>query len=477
MVSLSLTLGLLTLLWAIGSAMAQGPQPEADVQPQDGVSIAATVNSRINFQGELKESGVPVTGNRDMIFRLYSNSSCTTQVGSNIPVGAVPVTDGRFSVQLDVDHHAFNGQGLWLRVQVETTQLGCQEIVPVPYALSLRPGALISGAASGSNFGEAVVNIDNLVPSWQNYPALYVRTATGSAVRGESGGVGVYGSSTTTYAVRGESTNGTAGYFNSQGGYGVWANTTGIHHWDHGGFFISQSGNGVYARSENNYGLVAKGDTMGGVRGQTNSGTGVGGSSSSGTAVMGTSSTGTAFYGASGSGDLMKLYDYSPFDLRFHVKNSGEVRADGSYYSGTGGYITGSADFAEMVPPGQPGLTPGDVLAIGLDGQMVRCSEPGQTTVVGVYSTDPGFVGGYKMDEDGNPLEPERIPLAIAGIVPVKASAENGSIQPGDMLVASSTPGHAMRADPNPSVGTVIGKALGNLDEDLGTVTVLVMLQ
>ena len=81
------------------------------------------------------------------------------------------------------------------------------------------------------------------------------------------------------------------------------------------------------------------------------------------------------------------------------------------------------------------------------------------------------------MDEDGNPLEPERIPLAIVGIVPVKVSGENGPIQPGDMLVASSTPGHAMKADPNPSVGTVIGKALGNLDEDLGTVTVLIMLQ
>ena len=42
MVSLSLTLGLLTLLWAIGSAMAQGPQPEADVQPQDGVCLLYT---------------------------------------------------------------------------------------------------------------------------------------------------------------------------------------------------------------------------------------------------------------------------------------------------------------------------------------------------------------------------------------------------------------------------------------------------
>ena len=130
-----------------------------------------------------------------------------------------------------------------------------------------------------------------------------------------------------------------------------------------------------------------------------------------------------------------------------------------------------------MMLPGQADLVPGDVLAIGPDGRMVCSTEAYQSTVVGVYSTQPGFVAGNKLDEEGNPLEPERIPLAVLGVVPAKASAENGSIQPGDLLVASSTAGHAMKADPNPPIGTVIGKALEGLDTGTGVIQTLVMLQ
>jgi hypothetical protein len=70
-----------------------------------------------------------------------------------------------------------------------------------------------------------------------------------------------------------------------------------------------------------------------------------------------------------------------------------------------------------------------------------------------------------------------KVPLAIAGVVPVKASAENGPIRPGDLLVASSSPGHAMRAGDEPPIGTIIGKALEGLDSGTGLIQMLVMLQ
>ena len=72
---------------------------------------------------------------------------------------------------------------------------------------------------------------------------------------------------------------------------------------------------------------------------------------------------------------------------------------------------------------------------------------------------------------------PGTIPLAVVGVVPVKASAENGPIHPGDLLAASSTPGHAMAAGPLPAVGTVIGKALGELTSGAGGVRMIVTLQ
>jgi hypothetical protein len=95
-----------------------------------------------------------------------------------------------------------------------------------------------------------------------------------------------------------------------------------------------------------------------------------------------------------------------------------------------------------------------------------------QSGVVGVYSTSPGYLGAGQ-----HAGESDYAPLAIAGLVPVKASAENGAIEPGDLLVASATPGHAMKAGEDPVVGTVIGKAMQALDEERGTILMLVMLQ
>jgi hypothetical protein len=204
--------------------------------------------------------------------------------------------------------------------------------------------------------------------------------------------------------------------------------------------------------------------------------------------VESTSSNGVAIYARQtssdtalvvtnrGTGDLIKAFGgTSGGNLRFRVDQAGNVRADGTYYGAD--YQTGSADFAEMVRPGQTDLVPGDVLVVGPDGQMVRSSQAYQTSVVGVYSTEPGFIGGHKLDEAGHPLDPGRIPLAVVGIVPVKASTENGPIQPGDLLVTSATPGHAMRADLNPPTGTVIGKALEGLEADTGVIQMLVVLQ
>ncbi len=171
---------------------------------------------------------------------------------------------------------------------------------------------------------------------------------------------------------------------------------------------------------------------------------------------------------ANGTGgwDFISAQNKDETDLQFRVLTSGEVRSDV-------GFNTPASDLAEMLPAVE-GLEPGDVLVVGMDGKLTRSSAAYQSTVVGVYSTQPGFVGGQPVEGEA----PEgHIPLAVVGVVPVKASAENGPIHPGDLLVASSTPGHAMKAGPNPAVGTVIGKALQGLESGTGVIQMLVMLQ
>ena len=81
------------------------------------------------------------------------------------------------------------------------------------------------------------------------------------------------------------------------------------------------------------------------------------------------------------------------------------------------------------------------------------------------------------VDNDSGQRTDNRPLLALVGKVPVKVSAENGPIHIGDLLVASSTPGHAMRAGSNPAPGTVIGKALDNLESGTGVILLLINLQ
>jgi hypothetical protein len=62
-------------------------------------------------------------------------------------------------------------------------------------------------------------------------------------------------------------------------------------------------------------------------------------------------------------------------------------------------------------------------------------------------------------------------PVALAGRVPVEASAVNGPIRAGDLLTTSATPGVAMRAT---RPGPVIGMALDGLRAGRGRVVVFV---
>ena len=62
--------------------------------------------------------------------------------------------------------------------------------------------------------------------------------------------------------------------------------------------------------------------------------------------------------------------------------------------------------------------------------------------------------------------------LALIGIVPVKVTDEGGPILPGDLLVASSTPGRAMRWNGEGS-GALVGKALESMAGSEGVILVL----
>jgi hypothetical protein len=138
-----------------------------------------------------------------------------------------------------------------------------------------------------------------------------------------------------------------------------------------------------------------------------------------------------------------------------------------------GGTQVGGADVAEIVP------TCGKVAAadvVEIDPDTPDCfrvsTKANSTLVAGVVSSAPGMTLNAP---DGAGADDRSPALALAGRVPVKVTGSSRPIRIGDLLVASSTPGYAMRAPADPAVGTVIGKALANFDAAKGTIKMLAM--
>jgi len=170
--------------------------------------------------------------------------------------------------------------------------------------------------------------------------------------------------------------------------------------------------------------------------------------------------------------NLLALYDSAnPVDIKFKVAKTGNVYADGSYYSPTTAVQAGSADVAERINTSE-WVEPGNVVEIDPDhpGFFRKARSPYSTRVAGIISTSPGVVLGNNFDASADKWEDNRPVLAIAGRVPVRVTAENGAIQVGDLLVSSSAPGVAMKAlDQVACIGATIGKAMGPLLEEEGT--------
>jgi hypothetical protein len=136
--------GAALLLLLVGWSSAQ-PQVEETTAPRREAAVTEVVTTTFSYQGVLEESGEPVSGNRQMVFSLYEDGACTTQVGDAL-TETVSIEDGLFDVELGYDHAHFDGKALWLETEVAGTAIGCQPFQATPYALSLRPGAVISAA-------------------------------------------------------------------------------------------------------------------------------------------------------------------------------------------------------------------------------------------------------------------------------------------------------------------------------------------
>jgi len=109
------------------------------------------------------------------------------------------------------------------------------------------------------------------------------------------------------------------------------------------------------------------------------------------------------------------------------------------------------ADLAEMYAA-DGDIEPGTVVSFGGTAEVTTCTEDGDRRVAGVVSSDPAYLMNSKA---------AGVPVALQGRVPCKVT---GVVRKGDMMVAAGN--GAARAEADPKMGQVIGKALEDSDGD-----------
>lgn len=131
-----------------------------------------------------------------------------------------------------------------------------------------------------------------------------------------------------------------------------------------------------------------------------------------------------------------------------------------------GGTQASGADLAEAfdVKGSTSDFEPGDVLVISTDKDRTveKSSGSYSTLVAGVYATKPGVL---LTEENIDSELTGKVPMGVVGVIPTKVCLEGGPIKRGDLLVTSSIPGVAMKADRKKvELGQVLGKALQEFD-------------
>jgi hypothetical protein len=133
----------------------------------------------------------------------------------------------------------------------------------------------------------------------------------------------------------------------------------------------------------------------------------------------------------------------------------------GNYFVGTATHAL-YADLAECYRADDD-YAPGTVVSFGGDEELTVSRLDSDTTVAGVISTDPAYL------MNSNLKSTYVAKMALTGRTPCQVQ---GSVTKGAMMISAGN-GRA-RAESNPKLGSVIGKALESFNGDFGTIEIVV---
>lgn len=96
----------------------------------------AAVPVKFTYQGNLRQSGFLVNGQRTMVFRLYDSSASATALWTS-PAYDVAVSTGVFRVTLEPEIDDWQTGNLWLELEIESNRMSpMEELTSSPYSIN-----------------------------------------------------------------------------------------------------------------------------------------------------------------------------------------------------------------------------------------------------------------------------------------------------------------------------------------------------
>jgi hypothetical protein len=147
-------------VFALVAALASGLFWVAPAAAQTPLSTA------FSYQGLLKENGSAANGVYDFRFRLFDAAALGNQVGADVFVNDLTVTDGTFTAELNFGAQ-FDGQARWMEIAVRpgaspgayTALNPRQSLTAAPYALYALGGLWTASGTSISNSNSGFVGV------------------------------------------------------------------------------------------------------------------------------------------------------------------------------------------------------------------------------------------------------------------------------------------------------------------------------
>ena len=106
------------------------------------ITTAFAQGTAFTYQGQIQNSGGPVSGTYNLTFTLYTNSLGGPVFAGPVTNNGVVLTNGLFTTVVDFGAGVFTGSSNWLEIAVETnggpvfaTLKPRQQMTPAPYAI------------------------------------------------------------------------------------------------------------------------------------------------------------------------------------------------------------------------------------------------------------------------------------------------------------------------------------------------------